>query len=168
MRPYIGWISGPPSSRVLQTTRQLADMTETAFLSGKVLKRTLPAVHNPAEAGPSQLKRLLLPQGELAQFYDADEPVRYIAFMELREGSVRGNHYHKIKGEIVYMIQGEAILLVGDLQSGAHDAVPLCAGDLAIIPVGVAHAMRTVKPGQAIECSSARYDPTDTYRFPLT
>lgn len=143
-------------------------MIETTFLSGKVLKRTLPAFHNPSEADPSQLKRLLLPQGELVQFYDADEPVRYIAFMELREGSVRGNHYHKIKGEIVYMIQGEAVLLVGDINTGARDAVPLCAGDLAIIPVGIVHAMRTVKPGQAIECSPARYDPADTYRFALT
>lgn len=142
-------------------------MTESAFLSGRVLKRTLPVFDNPAIAGPSQLKRLLLPQGELAQFHDSDEPVRYIAFMELREGSVRGNHYHKIKNEIVYVIQGEVILLVGDIGSGARDSVPLAAGDLADIPAGIAHAMRTVKPGQAIEFSPARYDSTDTYRFLL-
>jgi len=142
-------------------------MTGIVFLSGQVRKRSLPVFHQPPDSGASQLKRLLLPQGELAQFYDADEPVRYIAFMELRAGGIRGNHYHRVKEEGVYVIQGEAVLLVEDVQSKARDSVPLQAGDLAFIPPGVAHALRTVQPGQAIEFSPARYDAADTYRYAL-
>jgi hypothetical protein len=56
-------------------------MNETPFLSGKVLKRSLPVAQNPADAGALATKRLLLPQGELTQFYDADDPVHYIALI---------------------------------------------------------------------------------------
>jgi mannose-6-phosphate isomerase-like protein (cupin superfamily) len=141
-------------------------MVECAFLSGKVLKRSLPAVDNPSSAGALKTKRLLLPQGELAPFYDADEPIRYIAFIELRKGGVRGNHYHKLKEEIIYLIQGESQLVVEDTHSKARETVLLRTGDLVIIQPGVAHTLRTVKPGQAIEFSKMRFDPGDIYPFP--
>jgi mannose-6-phosphate isomerase-like protein (cupin superfamily) len=143
------------------------NMVESTFLSGKVLKRTLPVLRDPAGAGALAVKRLLLSQGEVAQFYDADEPVRYIAFIELREGGVRGNHYHKMKEEFIYLIQGEVQLVVEDDASKSRETVQLAAGDLAILQPGVAHALRTLRPGQALEFSKLRFDPNDTYRHPL-
>jgi uncharacterized cupin superfamily protein len=113
------------------------------------------------------LKRLLLPQGELAQFYDAEEGVRYMAFIELLPGQVRGNHYHKVKEELVYVIRGEVLLSVADIDSKAHASLALRAGDLAVIRTGIAHAIRTVEPGQAIEFAIARFDAADIHRFPL-
>src|SRR3954454_18231893 len=100
-------------------------MGDTIYLGGKVLKRTLPVV--PAPSGPDApiLKRLLLAQGELAQFYDADEPIRYLAFIELRSGSVRGNHYHNTKEEWIYLIQGEVMLTLEDLQTQARETFPI-------------------------------------------
>ena len=142
-------------------------MNEIAFLSGKVLKRSLPVVQNPADAGALATKRLLLPQGELTQFYDADDPVHYIALLELRAGSTRGNHYHKVKEEWLYVIRGELDLLVGDVHSNARATVPLAAGDVVILNPGIAHALRTVMPGHCIEFSKCRFDPADTFRFPL-
>jgi mannose-6-phosphate isomerase-like protein (cupin superfamily) len=144
-------------------------MSERAltFLSGKVIKRTLPLFQGPTGPDAPTLKRVLLPQGELAPFHDADEAMRYIAFIELREGGARGNHYHKNKKEFVYIIQGEVQLVVEDLATRERASVPLETGDLAEIPTGVAHVLRTVKPGQAIEFSPSRFDPTDTYRHPL-
>jgi mannose-6-phosphate isomerase-like protein (cupin superfamily) len=143
-------------------------MVESSFLSGKVFKRTLPVLRSPAAADALTLKRLLLPQGELAQFYDADEPVRYLAFIELREDGVRGNHYHRIKEEWVYLIQGEVRLVVEDIESKVREVVPLQTGDLAIIQPGVAHVLLTLRPGQAVEFSRVRFDPADIHRFPLT
>jgi hypothetical protein len=143
-------------------------MVESKFLSGNVLKRTLPVV--PAPAGPDAptIKRLLLPQGELAQFFDGDPPIRYMAFIELRVGSPRGNHYHQVKQEWIYLIEGEMTLLVEDIQSKARESVPLRAGDLAFIQTGIAHTLQPVRPGQAIEFSAARFDPADIHRYPLT
>jgi len=143
-------------------------MSETAFLNGKVRKGSLPVLPLPVGPEAASLKRLFLPQGELAQFYDADEGIRYMAFIELLPGQVRGNHYHKVKEERVYVIRGEILLSVADIDSGARASVAIRTGDLAVIQTGVAHAYQTVDPGQAIEFSPTRFDPADIHRFPLT
>ncbi len=109
----------------------------------------------------------MLPQGELAQFYDGDEGIRYIAQIELQSGSVRGNHYHKAKCEWVYMMSGEVTLIVEDLESNRRETMQLISGDLAFIQTGVVHALQVTKSGQAIEFSIARFDPADIYRHKL-
>ena len=142
-------------------------MADSEVLRGKVLKRTLPVVPSPAPAGAPANRRFFLPQGELAQIYDGDEPIRYIAFVELRAGGVRGNHYHKFKEEFVYVIQGELELVVEELTSKTRARVWLQTGDLAVIQTGIAHALRTVTPGHAIEFSKTRFDAGDSYPFQL-
>ena len=113
------------------------------------------------------LKRLLLPQGELAQFYDGDEPMRYLAYIELRPGFVRGNHYHKVKEEWIYLIEGQVTLLLEDVESKEKASVSIESGDLIFIPTEIAHALQIAEPGQAIEFSKARFDATDIHRFQL-
>jgi mannose-6-phosphate isomerase-like protein (cupin superfamily) len=149
------------------TNQSTVIMSESTCLNGKVLKRSLPALQLPLGPDAPALKRLLLPQGELAQFYDADEGIRYMAFLELLPGQVRGNHYHKVKEELVYVIRGGVLLNIADIDTKARASVELRAGDLAVIRTGVAHALRTVEPGQAIEFSSSRFDPADIHPFPL-
>lgn len=142
-------------------------MHPTSLLSGKVLRHTLPVFDPPAGREAVGLKRLRLPQGDLAQIHDADEPIRYIAVIELRTDSVRGNHYHRAKLEFVYLIEGEVSLLVENIETRQREALTLQAGDLVRIEPGIAHALQTVRAGQAIEFSPARYDPADTHRYPL-
>jgi quercetin dioxygenase-like cupin family protein len=142
-------------------------MTEIALLDGKVTKRTLPAVQPSSTPDSRTLKRLMLPQGELAQLYDGDEGIRYIAQIELQAGSVRGNHYHNVKQEWIYMMSGEVTLIVEDLDSKTRESVQLNAGDLAFIETGVVHALQVTQSGHAIEFSTARFDPADIYRRKL-
>lgn len=139
-------------------------MDEQLFLSGKVRKRSLPALNPPTGPDAPMLKRLLLPQGELAQFYDADAPIHYIAFLELTPGSIRGNHYHEAKEEFVYLIAGELRVTIEAVASGEREVVSMAAGDLLFLSTRIAHAFEVIKPGQAIEFSSARFDPKDTFR----
>src|ERR1700759_4391086 len=108
-------------------------MAEITLLDGKVRKQTLAKVSVPADPASSNLKRLMLPQGELAQFYDGEVGIRYIAQIELQEGTVRGNHYHKAKEEWVYMLGGEVDLVVEDLESRIRENVLLAGGDLVFI-----------------------------------
>src|SRR5215470_18192593 len=108
-------------------------LPEIRLLGGKVTKRTLPVVQPSSTPDSRTLKRLMLPQGELAQFYDGDHGIRYIAQIELQAGSVRGNHYHKIKEEWVYIMSGELNLIVEDLENKTRDSVLLGAGDLVFI-----------------------------------
>jgi quercetin dioxygenase-like cupin family protein len=142
-------------------------MAEITLLGGKVKKQALPMVQPPSGLESPTLKRLMLPQGELAQFYDGEEGIRYIAQIELPAGGIRGNHYHKLKEEWVYLISGDVNLIVEDLASKARESTLLVAGDLAFITTGVVHALQVTKSGQAIEFSSARFDPADIYRHKL-
>ena len=142
-------------------------LLESAFLSGKVRKRSLPAFHPPTGPDAPALKRLLLPQGELAQFHAGPESIHYQAYIELRESTVRGNHYHEVKEEFIYLIQGELLLVVEDIDSKARDSVMLQTGDIAFISTRVAHALKSLKNGHAIEFSEARFDAADTHRYPL-
>ena len=142
-------------------------ISESQFLGGKVTKRTLPLVQPSSTPDSRTLKRLLLPQGELAQFYDGDEGIRYIAQIELQAGSIRGNHFHKLKQEWVYMMSGEVTLVVENLESKERESTLLTAGDLVFIQTGVVHALQVTKSGQAIEFSTSRFDPADIYRHKL-
>ncbi len=142
-------------------------MNEEKILCGKVSKLTLPVIQPPSGPGTPILKRLALPQGELAQFYDDQEGIRYIAFIELLAGAPRGNHYHMIKEEWIYLVRGTLSLIVEDIVSKARDSFSLVAGDLVRISTGVAHTLQIVDAGQAIEFSTARFDPKDIYRYVL-
>jgi len=143
-------------------------MAESKFLNGRVVKRTLPALTPPTAPGAPVLKRLLLPQGELAQFWDGEHPINYIAYIELRPGTVRGNHYHKAKFEHVYVVQGELTLLVEDVQTHERDSVPVQGGELVSIPTMVAHALHVASSGSAVEFSPERFDLVDTYKFAIS
>jgi mannose-6-phosphate isomerase-like protein (cupin superfamily) len=142
-------------------------MQETTYLNGLVRKWVLQVFEAAPGADAPVVKRLLLPQGELAQFYDSELPIHYIAFIELREGLPRGNHFHKVKEEFICLLRGEVQLDVKDLASERREIVFLRAGDVVWIATGVAHALRVIKAGQAVEFSSARFDLGDIHRYLL-
>jgi len=138
------------------------------YLSGKVRKWSLPKVSPGPQADGVPLKRLILAQGELAQVYDADEGIRYIACIELVPGGVRGNHFHKFKSEWVYILSGTADLLVKETGGDQVAVLKLAKGDLAFIATGVAHALRVTGAGEAIEFSPVKFDASDVYRCAVT
>jgi quercetin dioxygenase-like cupin family protein len=142
-------------------------MTETTLFSGRVFKRSLPFVGLPPAADAPRLKRLALAQGELAQIHDGEEGLRYLAYLELRAGSVRGNHYHKIKKEWTYVISGKLLLLVEDIATRERVSLEMHCGDLAFIGTGIAHALRTIEPGGAVEFSQAEFNAADIYPYAL-
>lgn len=142
-------------------------MNHSSFLSSKVLKWSLPTLNLPISADAPPLKRLLLAQGELAQIYDAEEGLRYLAFIELRPGTVRGNHYHDVKEEWLYLARGSLRLTVHDMSSKERVGIELRAGDLVFISTGVAHALRVLESGEAVEYSVARFNPNDIHSFAL-
>ena len=142
-------------------------MANPVYLGGKVVKSTVPEVRGAPGPDAPVLKRLLLPQGELAQFYDAAEGIRYMAIIELKPGKPRGNHYHKVKEEMVYLFEGKAELIVEDVDGQGHASVPLETGDLVMIQTEVAHALRASEPGKAIEFSKTRFNARDIYPYKL-
>jgi len=140
------------------------------WLNGRVWKRTLPVIEGRPPPDAPLLKRLPLPQGELAQFWDESEPILYLAAMELRVGGTRGNHFHHKKRELIYVMSGAVRLHVRAVSTLAEDKVQvilLRAGDLASIQPEIAHAYEPIEPGIAVEFSPAGFDPEDTVRCAL-
>lgn len=135
---------------------------DTAF-GGRATRTTLPAVE-PGAADLPLVKRLRLPQGDLAQLYDADEGIRYLAWLELKAGTLRGNHYHLQKREFFYLIAGRVELVLEELATGERVEWHLTAGDLVFLEPGIVHTYRPHSDGQAVEFSPQRFAAEDTRR----
>lgn len=138
-----------------------------SLLGDRVRKWSLPVFQGPPGPGIAGVKRLFLKQGELAQFYDGEEGIRYLAFVALKPQSLRGNHYHERKREWLYLISGELSLLLEDIGSRERTTLELQAGDLALVEPRIAHTLVPKLPGQAIEFSPIRFDPADIYPYSL-
>jgi mannose-6-phosphate isomerase-like protein (cupin superfamily) len=142
-------------------------MNEKSFLEGKVRQSSLPVFHNASPALAAGPKRLLLAQGELANFYDGLQGIRYMAFIELRPGGIRGNHFHRVKKEHVYLISGEVLMVAQDGKEGTPVSIMLNEGDLVTIETGIAHALKPLRAGSAIEFSETSFDAADVHGFKL-
>jgi mannose-6-phosphate isomerase-like protein (cupin superfamily) len=113
---------------------------------------------------PDVLARLLSPNGELAVLTDGSVPIRHLGHVELLEGKVRGNHYHKLRREFFYVIAGDCDFLFEDAGSGGREKALLRPGDLAVIEPGIAHAYLPLSAGHAVEFAAEAFDPADVYR----
>jgi quercetin dioxygenase-like cupin family protein len=142
-------------------------MANSTVLGGRVWKRALPVMDGRPNADAPPLKRLALAKGELAQIHDGEPGIRYVALIELRPGCVRGNHYHRAKEELIYVITGELVLAVEDPQTRERALLTMSAGDLAFIPIEVAHALQPLHPGHAVELSPTPFDEADIHPYPL-
>lgn len=138
-------------------------MNEIPLLSGKAFKRTLPVIEGRPGREAPRLKRLLLPQGELAQIYDGQPGIQYLAYVELVERAIRGNHYHKTKAEFIYVLKGRIQLTLEDLSTNEREATELVSGDLVFIPTMIAHAFETMESGHGLEFSPQSFFAEDTF-----
>lgn len=143
------------------------------LLDGKVTRIALPCF-KPGEIGSNvPAKRLLLPQGELAQVLSGtnDGPMRYLAVIKLLPGCIRGNHYHKTKTEWVYLVEGRVRLGVSQGIGSEPIFLEVSPGDLVFISPQIYHAFNPLTGGLAIEFSDVAFDAADVYRaniqFPI-
>lgn len=140
-------------------------VSQELHLDGAVCRLRLPVVSNAPPAEAHEPKRLALPAGELAQLTgDGAEAFRYLACLELRAGTVRGNHLHRQRHERFYLISGAATLHFLDPASGGRARLELLPGDLVQVAPGIAHALQVTESGRAVEFSPEAFDPTDTHR----
>jgi len=143
------------------TTPPVPQATESRFFGGKLIKWSLPAFHPPFGAPSADIKRLLLPQGELAQVHDGREPIRYLACLDLLANTTRGNHYHGAKREFVYLMRGGYELVAQEVATGEKIRLPIREGELVLVEPGIAHAMVVTAPGVAVEWSPTPFDASD-------
>lgn len=138
------------------------------LLEGKVAIETLPAIVPSSEKIMEGPKRIFLEKGELAEIYNSQDAIKHIVYLEFIVGKARGGHYHT-RQEYFYIIRGEMELTAADAETGATEKVVIKEGDLISMPPKIAHIIKAIKPGHAIEFSKDCFKPEDTtkYAFPL-
>ena len=134
-----------------------------AFLAGKLTLKTLLSTDQPANR-PEIVARLLSPGGELTVLADGVTAIRHLAYVELRPGKVRGNHFHKFRHESFYLINGELELQAKDIATGEQISTRMQTGDLALIAPRVLHSFVPVTGGHALEYAPEPFDAADVYR----
>lgn len=148
-------------------TPDLYAQDSVPYLGGKVQQIRLPALPPSESPKASAPKRIALANGELAQLTTGDIDYRYIACLELREGTLRGNHRHEQKQESLYLLSGSASVHALDPATGERVEVRLQPGDLIRVAPGIAHALVVHASGMAVEFAPEPFDPADTKPFPV-
>lgn len=139
-------------------------MSSTSYWGGRVVHEVVPTyAPGTAPSDPSR-RRLMLPQGELALLHNSEDPICYLAWIELKPGVLRGNHYHRVKREHLYLIQGTARVCLLDLETQERLELQINAGDLILIEPGIAHVIESQESSHAVEYSPVPMDIGDTYR----
>ena len=86
-------------------------------------------------------------------------------------GQTRGSHYHKIAQEWFTVVQGSAIALLRDMETGEDLELNFSASEpvTLYVPPGIAHTFRNLsrppEPMILVAYSDRPYDPADTVLY---
>ena len=141
-------------------------MEAKSYLGGRAIIKSLPATEHPAKRA-EVCARLRSSRGELAVLTDGSVAIRHLSYVELRPEMVRGNHYHKLRREFFYIVSGELTVQLQDMTNKEAVTVKMRTGDMATIEPGIAHAMKPLDAGHAIEFAAEPFDAADVYPHPL-
>ena len=137
-------------------------MQAQSFFGGRAFVKSLLVTDQPATRSEI-CARIQSPRGEMAVLTDGATPIRHLAYIELRPGKLRGNHFHKLRHEYCYLISGELELTLFHLESSEKTVVQMRAGDMTFISPGIAHALNPTSPGHAVEYAAEPFDPADVF-----
>lgn len=91
--------------------------------------------------------------------YVQNLPIRSCKALLIKEDTTVGNHYHKFKDEVFYLLKGYGSVLLGE-----GEMHPLQEGDIVYAPRGVKHIFNLHKDSILLEAGSEPFDPNDDYK----
>lgn len=111
-------------------------------------------------------KRWVDDKGEFIQV-SYREDIGHVAFFELRKGARRGNHRHREKDEVFYIVRGtiEALFISGPPDRKRR--MTLEKGMKIRVPAGIAHSFLGIEDSLVVEYSPQYYDKTDTVKVDM-
>lgn len=95
------------------------------------------------------------------------EAIGHVACFQVRQGFHRGNHYHKNKEEVLYVLRGTIRAKFRDMTTGQEEEHILREGQKISIQQGCAHVFHGVEDALVIEYSPQYYDKRDAYGVEL-
>ena len=99
-------------------------------------------------------------------------PIEHVVFITSKKGSVRGNHYHKLETQYVYLIRGEILSYskdVFDLEAPVQK-LHVLPGDLIVTGPYCAHKHVYLKDSWFINLNTMprkKLEGEDTFRFEM-
>lgn len=128
-----------------------------------IVERSLPIVTPPIPDGGG---RIITTSGELTQIINGVS-IKFVAYVEFKPGKTRGNHFHRRKTEILYVISGELRARYRSVAGTDERELLLKNGDIVEVPPGWAHAYIATEHTHAVELATLPYDPADTYLWTI-
>jgi len=112
-------------------------------------------------------KRIDDPRGEITQIMnDKDIILRNVVYIELKDGVIRGNHYHTKKDEYLYIAKGKVKVVLLDRETQEKKEIILQDGDLIRILPQLTHTFKALEYTQIIEFSPNVFDPEENECLP--
>lgn len=108
-------------------------------------------------------KRWVDEKGEFVQI-SYREDIGHLAFFELRKGQMRGNHYHRKKDEVFYVIMGTIEAVFASVPPDRKKTLVLEKGMKIHVPAGIAHSFYGIEDTLVVEYSPQHYDKTDSVK----
>jgi len=111
------------------------------------------------------------PRGEIYNLFEGT--LGHVALITSKKGSVRGNHYHKLDHQYIYLVSGAFESHCCEVnQPGKKQVLKVRAGDLVNTPPLIAHAQKFTEDSVFLalttrERESGKYED-DTFAFQVT
>lgn len=90
--------------------------------------------------------------------YVADMPIRTCKALVVKEDTVLGDHYHKLKDEIFYLLKGSGTVTLDGVTS------PFNENDIVHAKAGVKHTFNLLEGSILLEAGTEPFDATDDYK----
>ncbi len=105
-------------------------------------------------------------RGEFVQVAYQEE-IHHLALFEIKEGCIRGNHYHQKKEEIFYIFRGKIKASFMDIDTLQREERILRRGDKIRIKPRCGHLFYGMEDTLVIEYSPQVYDQEDSHPIKL-
>ena len=92
---------------------------------------------------------------------------RALLYVELKENAKAGNHYHKTKEEILFIISGKLTATFKDMLSQEIKEKTLKKGDLITIKPGIAHSLHALQNSKILDISNTDKNSQDKFKEEL-
>lgn len=109
-------------------------------------------------------KRWIEDKGEFAHIFHMED-IRHVAWFELKKGYFRGGHFHEMKKETFYVIDGVMRGIFIDLHSFEREEHLLIKGDKVKVAPDCAHILYGIEDSHAVEYSDRYYNKEDTFPY---
>jgi len=90
--------------------------------------------------------------------YVIDFPIRTCKAIVVKEDNILGNHWHQLKEEIFYLLQGSGSVTIGE---ETHE---LKENDIVHAPKGVKHTFHLKAGSILLEAGTEPFDKNDDYK----